>query len=164
MKNTFNYLFIIILTPIILSGQNMKTVSVESNKIIDINEEVSWNIVKDWSNLHNLVPEIVESTTVFKTGLGSTWEINLKNGGKIIEKMTYYNVNDRIMSYVMTETPMPIKEYSAIIKVEPYGITKSMVSFHISCLTSDNNFEKIRQSFKAFQETYLSNIINQENE
>lgn len=164
MKFILKYLIIIIITPIVLSGQNMKTVSVESNKIIDINAEDSWNIVKDWSNLHNLVPEIVESTTVFKTGKDSTWEIYLKSGGKIIEKMTYYNVNDRIMSYVMTETPMPIKEYSAIIKVEPYGITKSMVSFHTSCLTSDNNFEKILGSFKAFQETYLSNIINQENE
>ncbi len=140
MKIILKYLIIIILSPIVLSGQNMKIVSVESNKIIDLNAEVSWNIVKDWSNLHNLVPEVVASTTVYQTGKRSTWEIYLKNGGKIIEKMVYFNASERIMSYIMTETPMPIKEYSATIKVEPYGITKSMVSFHTSCLTSDKIF------------------------
>jgi len=164
VKFILKYIILFALSPLVLSAQDMKLVQVESNEIINLTAEESWRIVQDWSSLNRLVPEIVESTSVDGAGLGSTWHIYLKSGGRITEKMVYYNSNDRTMSYIMTETPMPIQEYTAVLKVDSYGISKSMVSFYTSCSTSNENFEKISKSFKAFQETYLSNIINQKND
>jgi len=164
MKKIILYVVLCTLSPIFLAAQEMKAVIVESNKIVNLNADEAWQVVNNWANLHKLVPEIVESTTVNNIGLGSTWQIYLRNGKRITEKMVYYNSNHKTMSYIMTETPLPIQDYTAIIMVEPYGISKSLVSFYTSCITSNSNFENIFGTFESFQETYLSNIQNQENE
>ncbi len=142
-------------------AQDLKLVEVESNQIININADQSWAIVKDWKSLHKLVPKIVASTSVQGKGLASTWKISLVNGASITEKMVYYNSSEKTMSYIMTATPMPIEDYTAVIKVEPYGISKSLLSFYTSCQTATENFDKIKNTFKAFQETYLNNIEKQ---
>lgn len=157
-------LFISISSILILSGQASAVVEVESNKIISLDAEASWNIVSDWSKLNELAPQAVKSTMVKGNGLNSTWTIELLNGGSITEKMVYYDETRRTMSYIMTETPMPIEDYLAIIKVEPYGISKSMVSFYTTCKTETENAGNIRNNFKAFQETYLSNVEKLKNE
>lgn len=161
MKFVVTFITILILTSSLIFGQELKLVEVETNQVIDMNADQSWIIVNDWGNLHNLAPEVVESTVVNAYGMQSSWQINLVNGGMITEKMVYYNSSERTMSYVMTETPMPIENYVAVIKVEPYGVSKSLVSFYTSCMTSAENFDKFKNTFKGFQETYLSNIEKQ---
>lgn len=159
--NYFVSTMILLLSLTILSGQELSTVEVESNKIISFAAEQSWQIVQDWANLHNLAPQAVKSTTVDGQGINSVWKIELLNGGLITEKMVYYDDTRKTMSYIMTETPMPIEEYLAIIKVEPYGIKKSLVSFYTSCKTLSEKAEGIKSNFKGFQEIYLSNIEKQ---
>ena len=141
-----------------LFSQEQESLSVETNMIVDFNEEESWLIVQDWENLHLLAPNVVESTTVNGTGLYSTWDISLKSGGMISEKMLYYNPNEKTFSYIMTVTPMPISDYMAIIKVEEYGISKSLISFYTECKTDPSKVDQMRKTFKSFQENYLSNI------
>lgn len=142
-------------------GQDLKQVEIETNKILELNADASWEIVQDWKNLNKLVPKIVESTSVNGRGLHSTWDIHLTNGGLIKEKMVYFDSAMKTMSYIMTETPIPIEDYTATIKVEPYGVSKSMISFYTSCKTNTKNLETISKNFKSFQETYLSNIEKQ---
>ncbi len=163
MKYFLNFIFTLI-SLVTLSAQDLRVVEVETNEIISIDAELSWNIVQDWANLHKLAPQAVKSTTVDGHGINSTWEIELINGGSITEQMIYYDSSRRTMSYIMTDTPMPIEDYLAVIKVEPYGIKKSLVSFYTRCKTQKNNTENIKNNFKEFQEIYLSNIKKQNNE
>lgn len=141
-----------------LLGQALSVVEVETNQIVSCEAERSWQIVQDWAKLHKLAPQAVTSTEVEGNGINSTWKIELVNGGSITEKMVYYDDARRTMSYIMTETPMPIEDYLAIIKVEPYGIKKSLVSFYTTCKTQSEKAESIRNNFQSFQEIYLSNI------
>lgn len=145
-------------------GQDIRPIEVESNKIVNIPADQAWVMVQDWKNLHQLAPTVVESTTVQGEGLHSSWDINLVNGGFITEKMVYFNESEKTLSYIMTETPMPIEAYVAIIKVEQYGIRKSLISFYTECKTSTQNYDNIKSTFKEFQETYLANIKNRNNE
>ena len=147
-----------------LLGQDLSEVEVETNKIISLEAEHIWHIVENWTNLPNLVPQVVKSTTVNGKGVHSTWEIDLINGGSITEKMVYYDPSRRTMSYIMTETPMPIENYLAVIKVEPYGVKKSLVSFYTTCETQKEKAENIQSNFRDFQEIYLSNLEKQNNE
>lgn len=139
-------------------SQDLELIKVESNEIVELSADQSWRVVMDWKNLNQLVPEVVASTTVKGKGLGSSWQINLINGGSIKEEMIYFNSSERTMSYTMTETPMPIKDYTAIIKVEPYGISKSFISFYTECKATREQHKKIKNTFKTFQVTYLSNL------
>ena len=148
----------------LLSGQQLEVVEVESNKIISFGADQSWNIVNDWTRLNELAPQAVKSTTINGDGINSTWKIELLNGGTITEKMVYYDAPRRTMSYIMTETPMPIEDYLAIIKVEPYGIKKALVSFYTMCKTQAEKVEDIKNNFKGFPEIYLSNLEKLNNE
>jgi len=161
MKTRISVFMLSILGVSYLSAQGYQELKVETNAVVNMSAQESWRVTQDWENLNKLVPEVVESTTVNGHGLGSTWKIVLKNGGQITEQMVYYNPDDRIMSYIMTETPMPIEDYTAIIKVEAYGISKSLITFFTSCKTTKDNAESISSAFKAFQKKYLSNIENQ---
>lgn len=154
----------LLMVSIQLSGQEMRLIEIETNEILDIGAEHSWKIVTDWASLDKLAPAVVESTEVDGEGLYSTWKIHLKNGASITEKMVSYNEQERTMSYIMTKTGMPIENYFATIKVEPYGISKSMVSFYTSCKTSKENYQNIKETFKNFQITYLGNIEKQKND
>ena len=150
----------IFLVSTIIYGQDLKSIHVESNAIVEMSPDQVWSVVQDWENLHQLAPAVVKSTSVKGEGLNSTWDINLVNGGSITEKMVYFNETEKTMSYIMTVTPMPIEAYVAIIKVESYGISKSLISFYTECKTSAENYNSIESTFKGFQETYLSNMKN----
>ena len=148
---------------ILVFNQNMKAqysklLEVETNSIKDLNAEQAWKMVNDWAKLNTLVPEVVATTKVNGKGVNASWDIVLVNGGLISEEMIYYDDNGKTMSYSMTKTPMPISDYVAIIKVEPYGITKSLVSFYTRCNTSEKDYDFIKSTFESFQKTYLSNL------
>lgn len=152
-------LFICLITSsCLLKGQEYKTIEVESNLLLNISPDVAWTAVQDWSQLHKLVPAIVDSTITYGSGVNSTWYIHLKNGAVIKEKMTYHDDTHRTMSYIMEETPMPIEDYLAIIKIDSYGISKSLVSFYTTCRVITEKETDILNTFKSFQETYISNL------
>ena len=159
IRKTILNVFLLFFT-LVVQSQDLKKHEVETNKIIELTPADSWEIVNDFSNLNLLVPEVVTKTEVFGEGLESSWDINLTNQSVVKEKMVYYSDSERTMSYIMTETPMPIRDYVAIIKVEPYGVSKSLVSFYTSCKVSELNRQNILNSFRSFQETYLSNLKN----
>ena len=143
-----------------ITAQDYHKISVESHKILDINVTDVWQIVQDWENLSTLAPETVKSTIMRGTGIDANWDIELHNGSIIKEKMVYFNDHQKTMSYIMTDTPMPVEDYRATILVESYGISKSRVSFFTSCKVEKENKPSIEENFKNFQNTYLSNLKN----
>lgn len=147
-----------------LAAQELKQVEVESFLVIEMPADDAWAIVKNWSNLNQLVPKVVKSTTTVGEGWDSSWEIFLHNGKSLTEKMVYFSESERKMSYIMTETPMPIEDYTAVVWVEPKGLLHSEVYFYTRCKTSEENYATIVSNFKGFQETYLSNIKKVESE
>jgi len=161
MKSLLSILILFYSISVSLMSQKMNPIEIESNQILNLTADQSWLIIQNWANLNKLVPEVVESTSVSGKGINAEWEINLTNGASIKERMVYFNTNDKTMSYIMTETPMPIEDYLAIIKVEPYGVSKSLVSFNTSCRTTSEKQEEISKTFQDFQVTYLANIEKQ---
>lgn len=160
MKTKFIFITALLLSTGVALAQDLKLIEVETNQVLELKAEDAWTIISDFNNLPKLTPEVVKSVSVNNEGIAATWEIFLNNGNSIMEKMTYFNPTERTMSYIMTKTPMPIKGYRAIMKVEPYGISKSLVSFYTTCETSSENFVEISNTFENFQKLYLSNIKN----
>lgn len=147
-----------------MEAQQLEKIQIETNEILNCSADNAWLTVTDWNKLHELVPNIVESTVVEGAGLNATWQINLISGASLVEKMVYYNSDEKTMSYIMTETPMPIEDYTAIIKVESYGISKSLISFYTECKTSIVDKNKMSTTFKDFQEVYIAGVKNKCNE
>ncbi len=127
---------------------------------MEVNKSASdvWEFVSNWNNLNLLVPKVVERTEVKGNGITTNWIIYLKNGSVVKERMTYFDNRQRLMSYIMTETPMPLTDYLATIQVIPVSKVKCNIIFSTYFKVEEKNKAKLLTTFEAFQNTYLSNI------
>jgi mxaD protein len=90
-----------------------------------------WGKVADFGDLGAWHPavaktEIVEGVDNVK---GAKRVLTLQDGGKINETLTAYNAKKRTMSYIITESVLPVDAYSATITVKSAGMGKSVVSW-----------------------------------
>jgi len=147
------------------NGLNMENIqnpfldqSVSSSKKVHMPADKVWRVVSNWNKLPQFVPKVVERTEVSGKGINTDWTIYLKNGKLVKETMTAYSDKKMSMSYKMTETPMPLKDYLATIKVIPIDEQNSEVIFETDFKVKEENRTNLLATFESFQETYLSNI------
>jgi mxaD protein len=58
---------------------------------------------------------------------GAKRTLTLQDGGKIDETLTAYNATEKSMSYIITESVLPVSNYASTLKVMPNGKDKSVV-------------------------------------
>lgn len=58
---------------------------------------------------------------------GADRVLTLQDGGKINETLTAYSAQDKSMSYVITESVLPVNGYASTLRVMPNGANKSVV-------------------------------------
>jgi mxaD protein len=58
---------------------------------------------------------------------GAKRTLTLQDGGKIQETLTAYNAPDKSMSYIITDSVLPVTNYASTLKVMPNGQDKSVV-------------------------------------
>lgn len=90
-----------------------------------------WAKIADFGDLGAWHPavaktEIVEGTDNVK---GAKRVLTLQDGGKISETLTAYNAKAKTMSYVITESVLPVEAYSSTLKVKAAGKGKSVVTW-----------------------------------
>ena len=134
--------------------------SISASKRINMPAEKVWNLVSDWNKLNQFVPKVVDRTEVSGKGIDADWTIYLKNGKLVKETMTVFSDKKMLMSYKMTETPMPLKDYLATIQVSPIDGQNCEVVFATNFKVEEENRINLLSTFKAFQDTYLLNIPN----
>ena len=136
----------------------------EQNVTMELNANQSaekvWEVVSNWNNLNQLVPAVVDHTEVRGKGNKATWDIFLKNGKVVKEKMIAFDEKHYSMTYIMTDTPMPLQDYQATIQVLPINEEQSKVIFSTDFKVEEENRESLRTTFQNFQTTYLNNVAN----
>ncbi|MFS4418600.1 SRPBCC family protein [Maribacter sp. 2307ULW6-5] len=135
-----------------------KTICIKNAKRISKPALQVWNLVKNFGNLKDIVPKMIEAIVVSGEGAKSHWEVKLLAGGKIRERMTAFNEDAMQLGYTMTETPLPIENYTGIKKVIP--MTKNFCRLEISSnfTTSSANKQEMIDVFELFQKDHLENI------
>ena len=134
--------------------------SVSSTAKVNMSSHQVWNRVSDWNKLNQFVPKVVDRTEVSGKGEHANWNIYLKNGNLVRESMTDFSDKKMSMSYTMTETPMPLKDYHASIRVNPIDDQHCEVVFITDFKVKEEDRQALRSTFKSFQDTYLHNIPN----
>ena len=134
--------------------------SISATQKINMPAKDVWRLVSDWNKLNQFVPKVVDRTEVNGKGLDTNWTIFLKNGKLVKEVMTAYSDKKMSMSYKMTETPMPLRDYLATIKVRPIDLQSSEVTFATDFKVKEENRANLLATFETFQNTYLSNLPN----
>ena len=99
---------------------------VEVVEVVSIQAPVDevWDAVKRFDKLHTWAPMFVTTELVEgeATVPGAVRVLTLKdNGGKINETLTAYDEEAKTYTYIITESPLPMKEYIASISVTDAG-------------------------------------------
>ena len=102
----------------ISNAQKNVKLKVENNIKITSDFDEVWTAVSNLENLDRLVPEIISKTEAVGNGKGSVVTLTLKaNGDKVVEEITKLDNKRKIISYEMLQTPMPISNYKATIRM-----------------------------------------------
>ena len=108
---------------------------------VEINAPASkvWSLAGDFGNLGAFHPavaktEILEGTNNVK---GAKRLLTLQDGGTVHETLTAFNAKKTMMSYIITESVLPVSDYSATLKVIPMGKSKSKVVWNAAFKRAD---------------------------
>lgn len=147
-----------------VNGQTLNKVKVTNDIEMTANLDEVWTAISNLGNLDKLVPEIISKTEMVGNGKGSVVTLSLKsNGLEVVEKVTKLDNAKHIIVYEMLETPMPISDYKATIKIIPFKTNSYKVSFDAVFKVQDKDRETMETTIANFQKTLLSNIKKQYN-
>lgn len=108
------------------------------DETLRIKESVEINAPADkvWSKIGNFGdmswhPGIVktEITSGAQNDAGATRVLSLKDGGHVNEVLVKYDASGMMMKYEITDSVLPVREYSATLKVRADGDGKSVVTW-----------------------------------
>jgi mxaD protein len=116
----------------------MSTASAAIDETIRLKESIEVNAPADkvWAKVGSFAdmswhPAIgkTELTAGKADEAGATRVLTTKDGGAINEVLTTYDAASMTMKYDITESVLPVREYSATLKVEAAGAGKSIVTW-----------------------------------
>jgi mxaD protein len=116
---------------LLLSGAGNAAEPLHVVKSINIEAPASktWQKVFRFGDLGAWHPAVAKTQIVVgQEGVsGADRVLTLQDGGIINETLTAYNANERSMSYVITESVLPVNNYASTIRVLSNGDNKSVV-------------------------------------
>ena len=108
---------------------------------VEINASAAkvWALAGDFGNLGAWHPAVAKTEIVAGTNnvKGAQRVLTLQDGGKINETLTAFNAKKTMMSYKITESVLPVSDYSATLKVISMGKSKSKVVWNAAFKRAD---------------------------
>ena len=117
---------------------------------LDVAADELWNLIGGFNALPDWHPAIEKSELQEE---GSMRKLSLAGGGTIIEKLVKSSPEERIYSYTIEDSPLPVSNYKAEIKVKDNGKGKSSVEwsseFSAEGAPEDDAIEVIQGIYQA---------------
>ena len=117
---------------------------------LDVAADKLWSLIGGFNALPDWHPGIEKSELQEE---GSTRKLTLSGGGTIIEKLVKNSPEERIYSYTIEDSPLPVSNYHAEIKVKDNGEGKSSVEwsseFSAEGAPEDDAIEVIQGIYQA---------------
>lgn len=84
---------------------------------INADADEVWSLVSNFSELDKFVEAVADCTTE-GTGIGAVRTLTLADGGKVKEKLESLDADQRLLTYSIVESPMPIENYNGTMQVK----------------------------------------------
>jgi len=75
-----------------------------------------WKLVSNYGELNQFV-EAIETCTSDGSGVGTVRTLTLQDGGVVKEKLQSLDNENRVLTYTIEESPMPISNYTGTMRV-----------------------------------------------
>ena len=93
---------------------------------LDVAADELWNLIGGFNTLPDWHPAVEKSELQEE---GQIRKLSLKGGGTIIEKLVKNDPHERVYTYTIEDSPLPVSNYKAEIKVKDNGEGKSSVEW-----------------------------------
>ncbi len=90
--------------------------------VIPAKADSVWERIRDFNGLPNWMPLVAESQLLDSSAgdqIGAVRELILQNGDRITETLVAMSDFDMSFSYTMGDTPMPLENYFATVRLTP---------------------------------------------
>lgn len=138
--------------------KDMLKSEVTTKGFVELETAIIWNKLIAFGGTEKFVPNLIETVDLKGSGIGAVRDIYLKDGGKIIEKLTKIDIVNHRMEFIILSTPMPISEYVGIFEVHKILNNKCEVVFISKYKVSSKNKDEMETIIKEFQEVFISNL------
>jgi mxaD protein len=137
-----------------------ETIRVKETIEINAPADKVWALVGNFGDMGAWHPAIAktEITNGKSTEAGATRLLTLKDGGTVNNILTAYDAASMTLKYEITESVLPVREYSGTIKVEAASDGKSLVTLRSMFKRKDpSNPAKDGEDDKAAKDT-ITNV------
>ncbi|MDZ7691951.1 MAG: SRPBCC family protein [Balneolaceae bacterium] len=83
-----------------------------------------WELVSNFNGLDQFVEAIANCSTE-GAGIGAIRTLTLQDGGKVKEKLESQDADNKVLTYSIVESPMPIQNYTGTLQVNELEDGKS---------------------------------------
>lgn len=115
-------------------------------KSVNINApaDKTWEKIAKFGDLGAWHPAVAKTEITAGTDgkKGAKRTLTLQDGGKINEKLTAYSAKNKTLSYIITDSVLPVSEYASNLSVHSNGADKSVVVWEGSFLPKTPADEK----------------------
>ena len=96
------------------------------NTNLNVSPEKLWEMIGGFNALPDWHPAVEKSELEEE---GSVRRLSLAGGGTIIEKLEKIDDNERLYSYTIVDSPLPVDNYTSTIRVKDDGSGNSTVEW-----------------------------------
>ncbi|MGQ0442006.1 MAG: SRPBCC family protein [Methylophilaceae bacterium] len=98
---------------------------------VNVSADKAWKKIANFGDLGAWHPAVAKTDIVegAHNVKGAKRVLTLQDGGKINETLTAYSAEEKTMSYIITESVLPVSDYSATLEVKSAGKDKSIVTW-----------------------------------
>lgn len=153
---TLTALFLTLAGGVAMSGGN---VAVEHEQVVNAKAASVWESAGDFSAIHSWHPAI-DATELNGDGktAGDTRILTLGDGAKINETLVAWDADNMSLSYAITESPLPIKDYESTLSVQDNGDGSATVVWKSTFNSNGVSDEESAAIIKGIYEAGLTSL------
>lgn len=151
---------------VMLGGVSIVASAAESMfvvKSVEIHQplEVVWSKVSNFGDLGAWHPAVAKTEILAGRSdrQGAQRVLTLQDGGKVYETLTAFDAKNKVYSYKITESVLPVDQYVSTVSVHPNGAGNAVVVWESHFLAKSPADEKTaRETIKAVYEAGLNQL------
>jgi mxaD protein len=121
---------------------------VKASGTINASADEVWSLVSDFNGLDKFVEAVADCTTE-GTGIGAVRTLTLADGGEVIEKLESLDHDQRLLTYSIVESPMPIQNYTGTMQVDELEDRRSKFSWSSTFDAVDGTEDEMKEALKG---------------
>lgn len=121
---------------------------VKASGTINASADEVWSLVSDFNGLDKFVEAVADCTTE-GTGIGAVRTLTLADGGEVIEKLESLDHDQRLLTYSIVESPMPIQNYTGTMQVDELEDRRSKFSWSSTFDAADGTEDEMKEALKG---------------